>query len=145
MKGQYKVISQILIFAIGIAVAGFVLISFDRVGNVVHDASINDGLVGVSDIIVNAISRAVQQDGTNITIQIPKKIGDTPYTIAMNATHLILKPMGVSSITVSREVFNIDAQYTVISIPSSAEFIDISFSNNNVGMKRSEKIQRGVS
>ena len=146
-KGQYRIVSEILLFLVGMLITTFVIINFGSVENSVKKISLNDQLESVGDTVATAIAKVASFDNATIRLSIPDKVSNNVYRITItnaNGGEMTLTTLdGTTSI--KRQIFNIDYDNTnsnnhVINnseVVSSAEFIKI-VKNEKITIVRSE-------
>lgn len=134
-KGQYRIISEILLFAIGIMITSFVILNFSTLEVSVKKISLNDQLEGIADSVSTAIAKLANTDNATIRLAIPEKVSNSAYRISIkdvDGGKLIINTLDGSA-TIERELFNINYDNTVSSnnvinnsdVVSGAKFIEI--------------------
>jgi hypothetical protein len=137
MKGQYRIVGEILIFAIGIAITSFVIVSFQKVSDSVSRISIEDQLTSVSNLLSSGIVKAAGTDST-IRLNIPREVSGMVYRISVKDDTIIISTAN-NLVSVSKQIFNIGHPYIISGdVFSSAEYIDIVSSDSNIMIKRSD-------
>lgn len=135
MKGQYKIVSEIMLFAAGVAIASFVIISFSGVKDVITRNAMNDQLASVSDLIATAIIKASQSNSV-VRIEVPATISGEAYRISVidknRNTGVCTKGndcflnLSLGSGSEAKQVFNISQNYNIKGdVASTAAFIEI--------------------
>lgn len=133
-KGQYRIISEILLFGVGILITSYVIINFDNLQSATKQLTLNDQMNNVADLVSTAIVKASIQDNATIRLTIPDKISDSIYRISIKDAEggklIVSKLDGTAS--VERQLFNINYNNTISSniinnseVVSSAQFIEI--------------------
>ena len=134
-KGQYRLISEILLFLIGMLITSFVIINFNNVQASVEQITLRDQLESVSDYVATAIVKVSAADNATIRLSVPEKMSEKIYSISIkdaDGGKLIINTIG-GSLTLERQIFNIDYDNTnsnnhIINnseVASSAGFIEI--------------------
>ncbi len=146
-KGQYRVVSEILLFLIGILITGFVIVNFGNVEDSVRKISLRDQMESISDTVATAIAKIANMDNATIRLSIPDEISDSIYVVSIkdvDGGKLSIRTLdGTASI--ERQIFNIDYDNTdsnnhVINnseVVSSAGFIEI-IKNEKITIVRSK-------
>jgi len=135
MKGQYRIISEILLFSIGIMITGYVIINFSNLQGTVRDVSVRDQLSNVADLVASAVAKVANTENSTVELTIPDQISGTFYRISIkdaDGGKVIVNTLN-NSVTVERQIFNINYDNTDISnnvinnseVVSNAQFIQI--------------------
>jgi len=136
MKGQHRIVSEVMIFAIGVAITSFVVFSFQNISDSVSRISIKDQLTSVSNLIRSGIIKAAGTDSI-IRLRIPKDVSGTIYKISLEDDDITISTIK-EPVSVSKQIFNIGHPYIIRGeVFSSAEYIDIISSGSNIIIKRS--------
>lgn len=136
MLGQYKILSEILIFAIGMAITSYVVLSFSGVRDFIGTVSAEDKLENVANTVINA---AVKSAGSNslLVVEIPETISGSAYTIKMldrdgdicdkgEDCFVNLTTSVFTGISVKRQLFNISQNYNIKGdVHSTARFLTV--------------------
>ncbi len=150
LKGQYDLINEIILFAIGLAITSFIIVNFSKIENTSSSLSINDSFKAVANQIANAVVKVYTTPNSSISIEIPDKIQEKVYSITLDdaASSVVLKTLDKPDIIISQQLFNISKRnyinnggkkYTISrSVVSSAKFIEIAFENDEIIIRRSE-------
>ncbi len=134
-KGQYRIVSEILLFAIGIMITSYVIINFNTVHDSAKKLTLNDHLGSVADAVSTAVAKVATLDNASIRLAIPEKVSDSIYRVSIkdaDGGKLVINTLDGSA-TVERQLFNINYDNTVSSnnvinnseVISSAQFIEI--------------------
>ena len=145
MKGQYRIISEIILFGVGILITSYVIINFNNLQSAVKEITLDDQMNSVADVVSAAVIKVASADNASIRLVIPDKISDSIYRIAIRDADggklVISKLDGTAS--VERKLFNINYDNTISSnnvinnseVVSSAQFIEI-VKNEKITMLR---------
>jgi len=133
MKGQYQIINEILIFAVGIVLVGVFLLTFQSLQNSVGDLSTKDQLETVSNYIASGIVKAYSIGNSELRLEIPEKIGNDIYRIYANENLTLF----ASGYNYTKELFNIGKNYNITGgTLSSAKYIKIIVNTTNILLTR---------
>jgi len=136
MKGQHRIVSEILIFAIGVAITSFVVISFQGVENSISKISMEDQLTSVSNLIRSGIIKVADINST-IRLRIPRDVSGAIYKISLEDDKITISTIK-KPISVSKQIFNTGHPYIIKGeVFSSAEYVDIISSGLNIMINRS--------
>lgn len=147
MIGQYRVISEILLFFIGILITSFVIINFGNLETTIRETSLHDQLGSVGDSVATGIAKVASMKNTTIRLIIPDEISDYTYVISIrdvNGGEMTVSTLN-GNVSIKRQIFNIDYDNTVSSnhvinnseVVSSAGFIEI-IKNEKITLARSK-------
>ncbi|MBI2076700.1 MAG: hypothetical protein HYT72_05635 [Candidatus Aenigmarchaeota archaeon] len=146
MKGQYRLVSEVLLFAAGVAMASFVIVSFTSVKDAISKGSVSDQLVSVSNLITTSLVK-VSQNNAVLRIKIPGAISGKGYRIRAvdgngnpceKGKDCFLN-LSIDGESYARQVFNISQNYKITGdIPSTVTYIEIVSANDEI------RIQRGA-
>jgi hypothetical protein len=133
MKGQYQIINEILIVAIGIILVGVFLFTFTSVENSVTNINEQDQIESISNYIASGIVKAYSIKNSEIRLEIPEKIGKNVYRIFANENLTIFIP----GYNYTKELFNIGKNYNISGeVMSSAGYIKIIVNATNILITR---------
>lgn len=133
MHGQYRILSEVLLFALGMAIASYVTLSFSSVRDFVGSESTRDKMESVATNIMNSVVKTTQANSVLI-IEIPQRISEREYRIKVSASDgecTIGKDcflnLSADGISVSKQLFNISQNYNIKGdVRSTARFLSIS-------------------
>ncbi|HLD85686.1 MAG TPA: hypothetical protein VI968_03965 [archaeon] len=125
MKGQIRIISEVLLFMVGIAIASFVIYVFGNISSSVQVISTGDQMKAVGNEVADAIIKASKNANTTIRVEVPMRLSGSPYSIWV-LDHVVVSD---GKTTVYAELFNITKSYDIIvlsgKISSAAQFVEI--------------------
>lgn len=132
-KGQYRIVSEIILFGIGIVITSYVIINFNGLQNSTRQITLNDQMNNVADIVSVAIVKVATQDNASIRLTIPDKLSESAYRVSIKDADggklIITKLDGTASI--EKKLFNINYGNTISNVinnsdvVSSAQFIEV--------------------
>jgi hypothetical protein len=135
MKGQHHILNEILIFAFGIAIASFVVISFGGMSNSIEKVSLEDQFGSIAGIIRNGIVKAHYTNST-VRIMIPEKISNNNYKIILSGNEMTIISLD-GSINITKQLFNMDKSYNINGeVVSSASYVKITRRGNIIELSR---------
>jgi len=138
-KGQYTIINEVLLFAIGIGITSLVFLSFHNIETSMEKTATDDQLVTLSNFVINGIVKVVESDeNTSLMLKLPKKISERTYKISAENDNLVVFDMNDPRVNATQELFNItaDKNINIVDITSSAEYIIIKYTDNTVEISR---------
>lgn len=128
MKGQYRILMEVMLFAIGVAIASFVLISFGDLQESTESVSIKDQMNTVLNVVINGAVKASLTPGSVVRVPIPPTISGRTYMIFVQGDkNLTAIDLNEPAINVTREIFNIDEPNKRLqgNVVSSAGIVEI--------------------
>jgi hypothetical protein len=144
MLGQYRILSEILLFAAGMAITSYVVISFSNVRDFIVSVSIEDKLENTANNIANAVLKA-SLEKSFLTVEIPEKASEEAYTVMVvdetrgscdKGDDCFLN-LNAGDISVSKRLFNISQDYDIKGdVHSTARFITIYSSDDSIILGR---------
>jgi hypothetical protein len=111
MKGQYRVLLEIIFILIGILITGYVLSTFDTLQNSVNKITIEDNFNVVANNALNALLKASASNYSLVRFAVPPTISGHTYKI-------LVDPDGNSILVVSLKNININATRKIFNITS---------------------------
>lgn len=145
IKGQYRAISEILLFSIGIMVTGYVIINFDTLRSGVKEISVRDQLENIADAVSSAVVKVANANNATARLAIPDRVSGSLYRVAIRDADggKIVIMLLDGSATIERQLFNINYDNTNNSsgvvnnseVASSAQFIEV-IKNEKITLRR---------
>lgn len=129
MKGQYRILTEVLLFAIGVAITSYIIISFDDVHEVLSENSIQSQLNSVNNYIASGIIKGYGKNST-IKLQVPDSVSGVNYRYFLDCNDEICSinstSLDSSNIKVSKKLFNVGIDYIINGdLTNAARFIEI--------------------
>lgn len=139
-KGQYRIMSEILLFSIGIMITGYVIINFNNLQEATKKITLRDQMENVADVVSTAIVKASTTANTSVRLTIPDKISGSIYRISIKQANAAGVGGGILNIStldgsasVERQLFNMDYDNTNSNnnridnseVTSSSQFIEV--------------------
>ena len=114
IKGQHRILMEVMFFAIGLGITSFVVVSFQGVQKDSDSVSIKDQMETVLNNVLNGIVKASAAESSIVRVEIPTVISGRTYKIfVQNGGNLSITDLKDSSINTTRKIFNIDKSYIV--------------------------------
>ncbi|MBI4171085.1 MAG: hypothetical protein HY514_05275 [Candidatus Aenigmarchaeota archaeon] len=139
IKGQYRIIVEIMLFGLGVAITGFVLLSFQDLQKNADEIAIKDQMSTVLNTAINAVVKASLTNNAIIRLDIPVSVSGRTYKLFVeNDKNLTAIDLTDTTINVSREIFNIDEPNNRVTgdVVSSAGVAEISYSGSKIIIQR---------
>ncbi len=114
MKGQYRIVSELVLFGVGIMITIYVITNFNTVQNTVQDVTLKDQFEGIADTVSTAIIKAANCGNCTVRFRVPDKVSDNIYKISIrsvyeaNAGGLLIINTVDGKVSVQRQLFNIN-------------------------------------
>lgn len=131
MKGQYKIITEVLFFAIGILLTGYVIISFVGVRDFFTDAALKNQLSTVGNLVGSSVAKASQQPNSIIYVKLPSRVSGATYSVSVQggecSKKCYLNMTSSNDVSVKVAIFNMARINNKISgyAESIDEFIEV--------------------
>ena len=130
MKGQIRIVSEVLLFMVGIAIASFVIYIFGNISSSVQTLSSEDQMKAIGNEVADAIIKTSKNINTTIRVKIPIRLSGNSYNIWV-LDHVVVSDGKTS---VYAELFNITKSYDIIvlsgKISSAAQFVEVQSTDN---------------
>lgn len=85
MKGQYRIIMEVLFFGIGILLTSYMIISFSGVSDTVKGASARSQMASMENSIKSAMAKASELPNAVVRIRVPQDISGSGYSVKLQA------------------------------------------------------------
>ncbi len=130
-KGQYKIVNELFLFAVGILLTAFVLFSFQDVEKKTEDYASMDKINGISNMVFSGIVK-VAGDNSTLKLHIPNQGGR--YRISARNNYLVVSAVDNPAHNVTR--FLNMGEYIIIG-DVAAEYVEISSSGSSITIRGS--------
>lgn len=138
MKGQ-KVISEIMLFAVGVLITAFVIFNYQGLQDSLSDLVIKDGLLSVSDLLSTGIVK-VSETNSIIRLKIPTKIAGSVYMIEISNDNIVLTSFEKPSINITKQLINITQSHNITILGnvlfSPAGYVQIQHEGGNITISK---------
>ncbi len=145
MKGQYQIVSELILFGIGIMVTGYVITNFDNVKQTISGVTLQDQMDGLMDSVSVAILKLYSVENGTIRMAIPPQLSGKQYKIAIkdaDGGKIVIYTLD-GQLVLERQLFNIDYDNIVLSnriinnseVVSSSQYIEI-VKNEKITIRR---------
>ncbi len=145
MKGQYRIISEVLLFGIGIGIAILVLTTYQSLNKSIGKLTFYDQLEEVSNFVTASVVKVSQTSGDSwLILEIPEKLSGREYKIILDnktysVAYLIVSDYRNSNIQVQKQLFNMtNDNIDYGEVLSTARYINISRCSGKIRIKRCE-------
>ena len=143
MLGQYRIVSEILIFAIGILITGFVVVNFANIQTFVVDVATDEQYKSASNVVRTAVIRS-SYFNSSLRFSLPPEISGKTYIIRAGdgscskgeqCSILIIDPE--TGRKFDQEIFNMSQSYNIIGdVVSTSKEFHIANDGNAISIKR---------
>ncbi|MFH0832567.1 MAG: hypothetical protein V1900_02520 [Candidatus Aenigmatarchaeota archaeon] len=147
MKAQYRILEEILIFSLGIAIVSFVMINFQHLHDSMSGVAIESQLTSVSNMLTAAIIKSSLSNNSVIRMSIPETISDNEYQIKIadsggrtcNVGDECLLKLSCTDTIISQRLFNISQTHNIIgNVVSGSRYIRIVSNSTDIVVERDE-------
>ncbi|MBI2232471.1 MAG: hypothetical protein HYU56_01000 [Candidatus Aenigmarchaeota archaeon] len=144
MKGQNIIIGEILLFAIGIAIANYVIFSFQKAQDKTTEIAIKDNFRAIANTVSAAAAKAVESGNISVRIQLPEKMSGRQYSIYLKNDYIVVFDLLNSEINVTQKLFNITQENCISDnafcakgdVVSTARIAEIRADGKNIVLRR---------
>lgn len=139
MKGQFRIVNEMLIFGIGVFLVVFVAQNFQAIQGPVSKVSIADQLAEISDSISTAVIKVyVTGEESSVSVKVPSDVSGSSYAISIRENRLVIESVD-AGVYVTSELFKIGDAYVNIAaedgLTGSTGYIIVSFNKTNIEIK----------
>ncbi len=139
MKGQYRILSEMILFGLGVLITVYVIVNFANVEDTVREITLYDQLEGVSDLVAEAVLKASQSENTSIRLRIPIMLSDEIYKISIkdaDGGKVIINTLS-NDVRIERQLFNINYDNVINNseVVSTAQYVEI-LKNEQITIQR---------
>lgn len=137
MKGQHDILIEILLFAIGISLTGYVILNYQTIENKISSTSVHDQFNNVADVVESSIIKAA---GRKVVIgfRIPDKVSNHAYKIEIGNNYIIVQSYSSPETRVTRQLFNMGNYNIRGEVNSNAGYAEIVSDSTNIELKRTD-------
>ena len=144
MKGQNRLFMEIMVFAIGIFILGFVTDNFTNVGSFVGESSVDLQATGILNLITSSVAKVSISNNSQIEIDIPSALSGLSYNISLSQTdRYMLKLITKNNQTFVKKIFKQPSNYNIIIEPdiieSSSEGLRIRKEGNQIRIEATDR------
>ena len=128
MLGQYRILSEVLLFTLGVAITSFVILSFQNVREYITQSSVENQLESVSSLVSSSV---VKVSGRNsaISLRIPDKLSEMDYRIYADCDETkcaIIAATLNSFASSSKQIFNMGLDNIISGdVPSASRYVEV--------------------
>ena len=130
-KGQYRIVSEVMLLGVGIIVTLFIFLSFQDLENRTKDLSLRDQLNSVSNLVSSAIIKA-KYENTTMRLDLPSKLSGSSYRISASSDFLVVEVIDDPIKNITR--FLNMGEYNITGSLVS-EFVEVSSKGKNIELK----------
>ena len=144
MKGQNKIINEMLLFALGISIMAAVIINFQMVQKSSGETTIYSNFNNVANTVINAVIQVSEGAQGKIVVKIPDKIASKIYRIKVSSDKIVVSLFDDPDINITKDLFNISSSHIIYGdVLSSAQYVEIVSESTEltrlINIKRAEK------
>lgn len=137
-KGQHTIVREVFLFAIGVAITSFIVLSFNNVKNTSTNLALEDQMTKVANTVAGSVIKLSQiKDNSTIKLSLPEKLSEEIYIIKMNENGIRVYIFENPSINITKKMFNITKSYVISGeVVSTGKFFEIVSENSNIWIRR---------
>jgi hypothetical protein len=138
MKGQHTILREVFLFAIGVAITSFIVLSFNNVKYSASELALEDQMLKVADTVAGSIVNIAEtKQNATIRIILPEKLSDEIYRIKLSDDSVSVFLFTDPSINITKKIFNITKTYVIAGeVVSTGRFFEIVSENKNIRIRR---------
>jgi len=107
MKGQYLILGEILLFAFGLAIANYVIFSFQRTEGRTNEVALKDNFQLIANMLSTAVIKTSESANSSVRFFLPEKISGRTYAISFKSDSVIVFDLDNPEVNVIQKLFNI--------------------------------------
>jgi len=143
-KGQHVILGEILLFIIGLAIANYVLFSFQKAEMRVSKVSLKDNFQLIANTVSTAVTKVTESANSTIRFFLPERISNRVYRVVLRGVSVTVFDVDNPEINVSQKLFNISQENCISDnafcaqgdIISTARSIEIFSDGKNIILRR---------
>ncbi len=144
MKGQNIIIGEILLFAIGIAIANYVIFTFQKAQDKTTEIAIKDNFKAIANTVSAAAAKAVESGNISVRILLPERMAGRQYVVSLKKDSVVVYDLLNSGINVTQKLFNITQENCISEntfcargeVISAARAVEIRADGKNIVLRR---------
>ena len=142
-KGQYRVVSEILMFGLGILITIYVVVNFNNIEGFITKTSKEQQYRSTVNV-VRTFMILSSYSNSSVKLSLPYQIAGKPYNIILNdGTCSIYEPCSIIVLdpetgeSISKEIFNMTQSYNINGdVISTARDFEITNDGSSINVKR---------
>ncbi len=128
MRGQYRILSEVLLFTLGVAITSFVILSFQNARDYITQSSVENQLEAAANLVSSSVIKVSGKNAV-ITLQIPDRLSEITYRIFAdcneNKCTLNAATLG-PDISAGRQLFNMGLEHIISGdVTSASRYIEV--------------------
>ena len=138
MKGQHTVLREVFLFALGVAITSFVVLSFTNVQTASQNLALRDQMLKVADLVSGSVVHVAEVgENASIGIEIPEKIAEKIYRIRLGDDRVTVALLDDPAVNITKKIFNITSSYVMSGeVISTGRFFEVTTENRNIRIRR---------
>lgn len=144
-KGQYRIVSELILFGLGIMVTSYVVTNFDNIKQSLGEITMKDQLDGIMDSVAVSVVKLSEAENGSIRLSIPERVSGKQYRISIkdaDGGKIVVNTLD-GQLVLERQLFNIDYDNSIPAnriinnseVTSTAQNIEI-VKNAKISIKR---------
>lgn len=143
-KGQHIILGEILLFAIGIAIANYVIFSFQSAETRTSEVALKDNFQLIADMVSTSVIKASESSNVSVRLFLPEKISERTYAVSLKGDSVIVFDLYNTGINTTQKLFNITQENCISNnafcargdVASTARSIEIFSDGKDIILRR---------
>ena len=139
MKAQNRIITEILLFAIGIILTSYVIISFGGIEDSVNKITLMDDFSIIADYVTSAVIKVSETDNSAIRLSIPVQLSRNTYKIQLKGNDentITISSFENPELKLVQHLYKIRNKIILSEVISTAKHIKVVNNNNEIMVRR---------
>ena len=138
MKGQHSILREVFLFAIGVAITSFIVLSFNNVKQTTTELALKDQLLKVADTVLGSVVQLAElRENATIRLILPPRLSDEIYRIKLSEDSVSVFLLNNPSVNATKKIFNITNTYVISGeVISTGKYFEIIAENKNIRIRR---------
>ncbi|MBI3190995.1 hypothetical protein HYZ41_04815 [archaeon] len=117
MKGQYKIVLEVMFILVGIFITSYVVMTFGSLNKSIDVITVEDNFNAVANNVVVSVLKVAENDNSISRFTVPDKISSHVYKVVLDSenSRIYVISMKDSTVNVTRQIFNITSDRIVTS------------------------------
>lgn len=143
-KGQNIILGEVLLFAIGLVIANYVIVSFQKTESRTGEVTLKDNFQQIANAVSTAVVKASESANSSVRLFLPASITNRVYAISLKGGDVVVFDLNNPAINVTQKLFNITQENCISNNAfcaagdaiSSSRAVEIFSDGKNVVLRR---------
>jgi hypothetical protein len=143
MKGQHRILMEVVFFALGLLITIFVVSNFTEIENHLRASSLRSQVTSISNLVAGSIVKVSTHGSASVSMRIPARLSDEEYRISIENRDLdpcligeefcVINVTSESGFSIRKQIFNITSSYNIRGrITSGEELVTLRKIGNDI-------------